>query len=298
MMSVTQDARDATNANGSTRVVMLGTGTPRPEPERSGPATAIIVSDTPYLVDFGAGVIRRAVAAYQNGVTAFGLDATNITTAFLTHLHSDHTMGYPDLMFTPWLRGRKALDVYGPRGLAAMTANIFKAWEVDLHVRTQVGPFRRGSCVVHAHEIEPGVVYEDRNVAVTAFPVRHGEALQSFGYRFETKERTIVISGDTIPVQSLIDNCRGCDVLIHEAYSIETYRRDPPSFQEFRRGHHTSSVELAQIASTVRPGLLVTYHHSTGDAGPAESDTAGVLINEIRQTYTGKVVAARDLDIY
>src|SRR5262245_36160010 len=132
--------------NGSTRVVMLGTGTPRPEPDRSGPATAIVVNDTPYLVDFGAGVIRRAAAAYRPGVTAFGADATNITHAFLTHLHSDHTMGYPDLMFTPWLRGRTALDVYGPAGLDAMTRYIFKAWEVDVHVRTEVGPHRRPQC--------------------------------------------------------------------------------------------------------------------------------------------------------
>jgi len=286
------------NAKDATRVVMLGTGTPRPEPNRSGPATAIVVNDTPYLVDFGAGVIRRVAAAYRKGMTAFGSDATNVTTAFLTHLHSDHTMGYPDLMFTPWLRGRKALDVYGPKGLAAMTANIFNAWEVDLHVRTQVGPFRRGACTVNVHEIAPGVVYEDRNVTVTAFPVHHGEALQSFGYRFETEDRTIVISGDTTPVQSLIDNCHGCDVLIHEAYSMETYRQDPPSFQEFRRGHHTSSVELAQIANTVKPDLLVTYHHSNADAGPAEAKTEGVLIEEIRQSYKGNVIAARDLDVF
>jgi ribonuclease BN (tRNA processing enzyme) len=178
-----------------------------------------------------------------------------------------------------------------------MTRHIFKAWEVDVHVRTEVGPHRRGACVVNTHEIEPGIVYRDSNVTVTAFPVHHGDALQSFGYRFETEDRTIVISGDTKPVQSLIDNCRNCDVLIHEAYSMETFDRDPPTFQEFRRQHHTSSVELAAIAKAVNPGLLVTYHHSARDAGPTESD-AGVLIEEIRQTYKGRVVAARDLDVY
>src|SRR4051812_28358189 len=87
---------------GTTRVVMLGTGTPRPEPDRSGPATAIVVGDTPYLVDFGPGVVRRATAAYRNGVTALGYAGVNIKTAFLTHLHSDHTLGYPDLIFSPW----------------------------------------------------------------------------------------------------------------------------------------------------------------------------------------------------
>src|ERR1043165_6622483 len=100
--------------NSSTRVVMLGTGTPRPDPDRSGPATAIVVNDVPYLVDFGVGVVRRVASAYRKGVQAFGENATGIGAAFLTHLHSDHTMGYPDLIFTPWLRGRDRLDVFGP----------------------------------------------------------------------------------------------------------------------------------------------------------------------------------------
>ena len=116
-MPESQRAHDTRPVNGSTRVVMLGTGTPRPEPDRSGPATAIIVNDTPYLIDFGAGVIRRATAAYRNGVTALGYGGVNIKTAFLTHLHSDHTVGYPDLIFTPWVMGRKEpLEVYGPKG--------------------------------------------------------------------------------------------------------------------------------------------------------------------------------------
>jgi ribonuclease BN (tRNA processing enzyme) len=285
-------------SEGSTQVVMLGTGTPRPDPDRAGPATAIVVNETPYLVDFGSGVIRRAAAAYRNGVTAFGPDVTNIKTAFLTHLHSDHTMGYPDLIFTPWLRGREQLDVYGPPGLDAMTRNIFKAWEVDLHVRTSVGPHIRTACIVNTHEVKPGVVYSDHNVTVKAFPVHHGDVLETFGFRFETEDRTIVISGDTTPVQSLIDHCSNCDVLIHEAYSMETYRHDPSSFQIFRQRHHTSSVELAEIANKVKPGLLVAYHHSTRNGGPTRSDTAKVLIDEIQQIYKGNVVVGYDLDVF
>ena len=110
-----------------TRVVMLGTGTPRPDPNRSGPATVIAVNDTPYLIDFGPGVVRRATAAYQNGVTALGFGAVNIKTAFLTHLHSDHTLGYPDLIFTPWVMGRhEPLQVFGPKGIKAMTEHVLR----------------------------------------------------------------------------------------------------------------------------------------------------------------------------
>ena len=106
-MSEQQTPREASRALGPTRVVMLGTGTPHPDPNRSGPATAIVVNDTPYLVDFGPGVIRRATAAYEKGVTALGFGGANIKTAFLTHMHSDHTVGYPDLIFTSWVMGRK-----------------------------------------------------------------------------------------------------------------------------------------------------------------------------------------------
>jgi ribonuclease BN (tRNA processing enzyme) len=284
--------------NAATRVIMLGTGTPRPDPNRSGPATAIVVGDTPYLIDFGPGVIRRAAAAYQKGVTAFGAGVANLATAFLTHLHSDHTMGYPDLIFTPWLMGRRVpLAVYGPKGLKEMTENILKAWEVDLGVRT-IGGHARPACIVDAHEIISGVVYKDRNVTVTAFPVHHGDDLDAFGFRFDTQDRTIVLSGDTSPTQSLIDHCEGCDILIHEGYPLSGSDRASPEWQEFRRSHHTSSSQLADIANTVKPGLLVVYHHSNVLGGPMGSASADVLLDEIRQGYAGRVVVGCDLDIF
>jgi ribonuclease BN (tRNA processing enzyme) len=290
--------RGSTAANGRTRVVMLGTGTPRPDPDRCGPATAIVANGTPYLIDFGAGVIRRATAAYDRGVTAFGPGAAGIMTAFLTHLHSDHTIGYPDLIFTPWLMGRTApLAVYGPPGIKAMTDNIFKAWDVDLRVRTS-GAHARGRCTVNAHEIAPGIVYRDQNVTVTAFPVHHGTMENSFGFRFETADRTIVVSGDTSPIQSLIDHCGDCDVLIHEAYSLASLENASPTWREFRRTHHTSSRELADIANTVKPGLLVLYHRSNAGGAMLTPDSEDVLLAEIRQSYDGDVVAAHDLDVF
>jgi len=160
-----------------THVIMLGTGTPRPDPIRSGPATAIIVNDTPYLVDFGPGVIRRATAAFERGVTALGYGGTNIKTVFLTHMHSDHTAGYPDLIFTPWVMGRREpLAVYGPKGIKAMTEHVLKAWQVDIEART--GGLNQHNTMgykVNAHEIVSGIVYRDDNLVVTAFPARHEE---------------------------------------------------------------------------------------------------------------------------
>jgi len=287
------------NLNGTTRVVMLGTGTPRPDPNRSGPATVIVVKDTPYLIDFGTGVVRRATAAFERGVTALGFGGMNIKTAFLTHMHSDHTIGYPDLIFTPWVMGRnEPLEVYGPKGIAAMTENILKAWQVDIDGRLNGGLKNSTGCKVNAHEIAPGIVYRNRNVTVTAFPVRHEEMVDSFGYRFDTSDRVIVISGDTTPTQALVDHSRGCDVLIHEAYSMDTYHRVSPSAQDYRRRHHTSSVELAEIANEVKPELLVIYHRSNMGGTPLSADSEEVLLNEIRHKYKGRVVAGHDLDIF
>lgn len=179
----------------STKVVLLGTGTPRPFPDRLGPATAIVVDDQAYLVDFGPGVVRRAAAAAAQGTSA--LEVSKLRIAFLTHLHSDHTAGYPDLIFTPWVMGRKEeLNIYGPEGTEEMTKHVLQAWQEDINIRTK-GTEHKDPLLVRAHDVKPGVVYKDDKVKVTAFRVPHGEWPQAFGYRFDTPGRTIVISGDT-----------------------------------------------------------------------------------------------------
>ncbi|MEX2207278.1 MAG: MBL fold metallo-hydrolase [Myxococcota bacterium] len=285
----------------TTQIVLLGTGTPSPDPERSGPATAIVVNGTPYLVDFGPGVVRRASAAQQKGVSA--LAVVKLRVAFLTHLHSDHTAGYPDLILTPWAVGRtRPLEVYGPAGLKHMTEHILQAYREDIRIRRRdkalLGvPEQARGYEVRAHEVKPGVVYKDENVTVKAFLVRHGDVPQAFGYRFETPDRTIVISGDAAPSQSVIEHCDGCDVLIHEAYSMLTYDAVASPYQEYRRKHHTSSRELAEIATLARPGLLILYHRANpgGVGGP---NPAEALLEEVRRAYGGKVVTGRDLDVF
>lgn len=282
-------------ASTGAQVVMLGTGTPFPDPERSGPSTAVIVAGVPYLVDFGPGVVRRMMAAYQRGIGAFGRAAINVQTAFLTHLHSDHTLGYPDLMLTPWMMGRRQpIDVYGPPGLGAMTDAICSAWTIDIAARASRLPNQQAWRPV-PHEIAAGKVYADANVSVTAFTVNHHELDHCFGFRFDTPDRSIVISGDTTPVGELVDAARGCDVLIHEAYSVASYDRVSRDWQNFRRSHHTSSQELAAIANEAKPGLLVLYHCS--NAGDRTENGAEVL-DEVRALYSGNVVSAQDLDVY
>ena len=249
-----------------TRVVLLGTGTPPADPDRSGPSTAIVVNGTAYLVDFGAGVVRRAKAAVaERGIDA--LEPTKLRVAFVTHLHSDHTVGYPDLILTPWVLGRRVpLEVYGPTGITSMTEHIFEAYSADFAARSKehedklytVGSFPEGH-KVNAHEIKPGVIYKDDNVKVTAFATKH--ALESYGYRFDTADRSIVISGDTNPTQATIDACNGCDVLIHEVLTHDWLSRRP-DFVSYAARHHTTTTQLAELATKAKPRLLVLYHAS------------------------------------
>jgi ribonuclease BN (tRNA processing enzyme) len=228
----------------ATQVILLGTGTPAMDPDRSGPATAIVVGDTAYLIDFGPGVVRRAAAAAAKGIPA--VRPENLKTAFLTHLHSDHTVGYPDLIFTPWVMARKdTLNVYGPKGLKAMTDHILAAWQEDINIRTK-GLEQRWPLRVAAHEIKPGIVYTDALVRVTAFPVPHGEWDEAYGYRFDTPDRVIVISGDTRPSAEIVKACRRCDILIHEVYPMGS-RATMPDWPKYRAQYHTSTQELAEI---------------------------------------------------
>ena len=276
----------------TTRVVMLGTGTPNPDPDRQGPAVAIIAGDTPYLVDCGTGVVRRAAAAMLKGVGA--LEPAKLGIVFVTHLHSDHTLGYPDLILTPWMMGReRPLEAYGPSGLREMTQDILHAWQQDIDIRTNGREHEnRTGYQVNVHEIHPGLIYQDDHVKVTAFLVSHGSWKEAYGYRFDTHDRSIVVSGDTTPTEAVVKACNGCDVLIHEVYSQAAFERRPPSWQQYHAHFHTSSKELGRIASEAKPGLLVLYHQLLWGS------TEEQLLQEIHQVYPGKVVSAHDLDVY
>ena len=275
-----------------TQVVVLGTGNPNSDPDRSGPAVAIVVNDAAYLVDCGPGVVRRAAAAERNGIQA--LATKNLKIVFITHLHSDHTLGYPDLIFSPWVLGRtEPLAAYGPRGLRSMTGHIQKAWEKDIHVRiTGLEQANRTGYKVDVHEISPGVVYRDSNVTVTAFLVKHGTWDQAFGYRFDTADRSIVISGDTAPAESVVAACNGCDVLLHELYNPNGEQLREPHWKAYFKSFHTTPEELGELATRARPHLLVLYHQVFHKL-PEED-----LVEQVRQHYSGKFVSARDLGVY
>ena len=275
-----------------THLVLLGTGTPNADPDRSGPAVAVVVNGVPYLVDAGPGVVRRASAAYSTGIE--GLRVSNLGHVFITHLHSDHTLGLPDLIFTPWVLERdRPLELFGPTGSRAMVDHIHAAYAEDIDVRIDgLEPANPDGYRVNTHEIEPGLIYQDKNVKVSAFRVTHGSWEDAFAYRFETVDRVIVISGDAVPSEAIVEHCAGCDVLVHEVYSKTGFERRDPVWQRYHSNSHTSSVQLAELASRARPKLLVLYHQLFWGATEEE------LLTEVKAGYDGTVVSGKDLDVY
>jgi ribonuclease BN (tRNA processing enzyme) len=275
-----------------TRVVILGTGTPNPDPERSGPAVAVIVKGTAYLVDAGAGVMRRAAQATANGIAA--LDSPKLGIVFLTHLHSDHTIGLPDVIHTGWILGREhPLRLLGPPGTVDMARHLTEAYSADVANRTGgMQPHTADGWRVDARDIDAGMVYQDSNVTVTAFRVAHDGWAEALGYRFQTADRSIVISGDTRPSDAVVEACAGCDILLHEVYSTEKLATRTPAWQRYHADAHTSTDQLAALATRAHPKLLVLYHQLFW--GASDDD----LIREIRRGYSGEVVSARDLAVY
>ena len=275
-----------------TQVVVLGTGTPLADPERSGPAVGVVVNGAAYLVDCGPGVVRRAAAAEKNGIKALAVEKLKIV--FITHLHSDHTLGYPDLIFSPWVLGRtEGLEAYGPRGLKSMTSHLEKAWTEDVRIRQRgLEQANATGYKVKVHEIRAGVVYRDANVTVTAFPVKHGIWKEAYGYTFETRDRKIVISGDTAPTDEVVKACDGCDVLLHEVYNPHGDELKEEHWKEYFRTFHTSPAELGEIARRARPKLLVVYHQVLEKLPEAD------LVEQVKKEYSGEWVSAKDLGVY
>ena len=294
-----------------TKLVLLGTGTPNACPENSGPASATVVNNQAYLVDFGPGVVRQASKVYFKGIDALRPDRLDI--AFCTHLHTDHTTGLPDLMYTTWVLEReKPLRLFGPQGLSDMAHYIEKAYSADLGMRLNGDePANLTGWKTEVTELsvginDYGVIYQDENIQVEAFIVKHGR-LQSLGYRFTTDDRVIVISGDTAPVDIIAEKAKGADILLHECEYTAGLKNRTKQWQIYHRNVHTMSTDLARIAIEAKPSLLVTYHRiyhmniqdNTKDLRHEMDIRNQNILQEIRDAgYEGAVVNGEDLDIF
>lgn len=278
------------------KVVILGTGTPMSYPDRSGPGVAVISGGKPYIVDSGAGVFRKTRAAVEKGVTE--LTPPNLDKIFLTHLHSDHTAGLANMILAPWVLRRIApLKIYGPPGTTHMTDNLVEAYRQDINMRLHGSqPANPDGYKVESHEFaKSGVIYEDENVTVEAIKVPHGSWEHAYGYKFTEKStgKTVVISGDTAKSDAIKKAAMGVDILVHEIGSEIALNKRTKEWQIYHRSYHTMPAELAEIANTAKPKLLVLYHQLYWSK---EDDN---LAEEIRAAgYRGKVVSANDLDVF
>lgn len=279
-------------ASAETRVIVLGTGTPVPNAARSGPGLAVVYDGRAYLFDAGGGMVQRMIEAWEE-LDAEALYPTNVEHLFISHLHSDHTLDYPELAATYWWRRAEKLNAYGPVGLRSMTDGYYAMQASDIALRTSGNqPMRDPSLYqVNVTEIgEDGVILEDGEVTVEAFTVPHGDIEPAYGYKITTPDKTIVYSGDTAFSETLTEKARGADVLVHEVISEEGWSALEPDWQAYHRSAHTLTSELARIANEARPGVLVLTHILHYGA-PIETART-----EIEALYDGEVVLANDLD--
>jgi ribonuclease Z len=286
-------------------VVALGTGHPAPNPNRFGPATAVIVDRTAYLVDAGEGIWRAAAkaASLHGGRIADALDLSKKPTrVFITHLHSDHTVGLPNLMLLPWAYGKDdPIEVWGPPGTEEMVGNLLEAWKLDIQNRVGRSSNDTGWRSV-AHDVkEAGLVYEDERVRIDAFRTQHANWEYSYAYRFTTPDRVIVIGGDGGACEGLVQAVQGADVWFQEVMTEINLPNAPwggDSVEEKSKtiwGSHMKPSALAKIATDAKVKLLVLYHEQNY-SDPYDPDA---LIKELRSLgFEGAVISSGDADVF
>ena len=281
------------NLFSETKLIILGSGTPNPDPDRYGSGYAVVVNGSSYIVDFGPGVVRRISSMSPTWGGNFpSMELQNINIAFLTHIHSDHSGALADLILTPWIMGRdKPLQLYGPPGLKAMSENITKAYIDDINYRLYGSqPANKLGFTTKVTEISnDGVIYKDNNVEVTAFKNAHGDFKNSFGFLFVTEDKRILLSGDTAVSENLKKYGKNLDILVHEVFSSETFLNKTKDWQIYHRAHHTSSIDLGILANELKPKKLVLSHILFWGASEKS------LLEDVQKNFNGEAIIAEDL---
>ena len=283
----------ASFVSSETKLIILGSGTPNPDPERYGSGYAVVVNDDAYIVDFGPGIVRRISAMSPTWGGEFpSMELENINIAFLTHIHSDHSGALADLILTPWIMGRnEPLNLYGPVGLKAMSENITEAYIEDINYRLYGSqPANELGFTTNVTEIsDDGTIFKDNNIEVIAFKNAHGDFKNSFGFLFITEDKRILFSGDTAVSSNLMKYGKNLDILVHEVFSSETFVNKTKDWQIYHQAHHTSSIDLGIIADELQPKKLVLSHILFWGASEES------LLKDIRKNFNGQAVIAKDL---
>jgi len=265
------------------RVTLLGTGTPQPVMDRFGPSILIEAGSHKFLFDAGRGALQRLAQVKVRWPEIDGL--------FLTHLHSDHVVGLPDLWLTGWLIGRRdtPIRIWGPAGTTAMTTHLREAFAVDIGYRVSDDHASAQGAVIEAKDIVDGVLFDLDGVRVTAFEVDHAPVKPAFGYRVDYRGHSVVVSGDTRLSENLIRHAQGVDVLVHEVVSPAAFARAGFTPEEVRSriDHHVTPEQAGQVFARTKPTLAVFSH-----IGPP-SATRSELVTPTG--YAGRLEVGEDL---
>lgn len=283
------------------QIVFLGTGTPNALPEKSGPAWALLVEQQVYLFECGPGIVRRAEAAARLGYSS--LSMKNLQKVFISHLHSDHTAGFADLLLTPWVLGREtALQVFGPSGMKRMTHHLLQAYQVDIQNRIYGAEQANVQGIqVLCTEYKEGLVYEDDWIRVEAYPMQH-PPFEAYGFRITTPNGIICFSGDTAPCDGILRAAQECEVLIHEVYSHTGVQSRTPKWYRYHTSVHTSECELATLVQQTRSRNVILTHQlwmlgeNESSSEQAQEQREREILQYLSQVTTGKVFSAKDLD--
>jgi ribonuclease Z len=267
-------------------VTLLGTGCPPAVMSRFGPSTLVEAGEHKFVFDAGRGALQR--------LTELKVRWQDVQGVFLTHLHSDHVVGFPDLWLTGWLivPGRNVpLQVWGPRGTAAMMSHLQQAYEYDVRIRIQNDGASPDGAALVVTEIGESVVYDNAGVKVTAFEVDHAPVTPAFGYRIDYAGRSVVLSGDTRVSENLIRHAQGVDILVHEVFAPATLQRAGVPAARAKRivDYHTTPEQAGEVFARVKPKLAVYSHICMPSA--TEQD----LIPATRKTYAGPLELGEDL---
>jgi ribonuclease Z len=266
-------------------LILLGTGYPFPNTERAGPSCAIAVDGKLFIVDAGRGTVMRLAAA--------GNPWGAVEAVFLTHLHSDHIDGLPDLFHSTWEFGRGTpFQLYGPKGTQTVADGILQFYGPDIHIRRDLTEkLSPQGARINVHEIQEGVVYEKPGeIKVTAFLVEHPPVEPSFGYRFDAGKHSIVITGDMRPNPNLLRFAEGADILVHEAYVRGALSSSTPGVKPWSiYDYHSSAREAGEAAAKAKVKILVLTHLIPANA------TEQQFTDEAKKAFSGKIIVGRDL---